>query len=119
MARMLVPDEILEHFELVSIEEKSEEYVLRLEEKKDRLPQEILRKKRAVLDGFCRPIELQTFPIKGNAVYLQLYRRRWKEHSGGERNFHNTYNFHEQGMKATKDFGAFLKEAFGDGTDRV
>lgn len=117
-ASMFVPEEILEHFEVVSIESKDEEYVLRLEEDKDRLPQEILRKKKAVLDGFCRVLELQTFPVKGKAVYLHLYRRRWKEKGGGERNFHNEYDFHAKGMKATREFGAFLKGAIGKVTNQ-
>jgi hypothetical protein len=114
MLGMLVPEEMLESFEVRSIEESEEEFRIRLEEKPGRLPEEILRKKKAVLDGFCRPIELQTFPIKGKAVYLQIYRRRWKEKGGGERNFSNHYEFNEQGMKATREFGSFLKEAFGD-----
>lgn len=116
---MLVPKEILKSFEVTSIEEGDEDYVIRLEERKDLLPKEILRKKKAVLDGFCRELELQTFPIKGKAVYLKIYRRRWKEKGGGERNFQNEYEFNEKGMKATKEFGAFLKEAFGTGTHKL
>ena len=116
---MLVPKEILKSFEVTSIEEGDEDYVIRLEERKDLLPKEILRKKKAVSDGFCRELELQTFPIKGKAVYLKIYRRRWKEKGGGERNFQNEYEFNEKGMKATKEFGAFLKEAFGTGTHKL
>jgi len=115
VAQMLVPEEILACFEIESIEENLEDYVISLHEKKTCLPKSIYRKKRAVLDGYLHPLELQTFPIKGKAVYLRLYRRLWKEHGkGGDRGFSNTYNFHHPGMKATKEFGAFLKEAFGD-----
>lgn len=114
MAQMLVPEEMLEHFDIVSIVHKSEEYIIRLEEKSNTIPDTMEWKGRAVLDGFCRPIELQTFPIKGEAVYVHLYRRRWKERGGGKRNYKNQYQFNETGMKATREFGAFLKEAFRD-----
>jgi hypothetical protein len=114
MASMLVPEEILQHFELVSIEEKGEEFILRLEEKEDRIPKAMHQKKKAVLDGFCNPLELQTFPVKGKQVYLQLYRRRWKENTDGQEHYSNAYDFHEPGMKATRQFGAFLKDALGD-----
>ena len=73
------------------MEEKDEEFVLRLEENKDRIPKAMYHKKKAVQDGFCNPVELQTFPVKGKQVYLQLYRRRWKE------------NTHENGQIARHD----------------
>ena len=60
-------------------------------------------------NGFMNPIELQTFPTKGKEVFLLLKRRHWKI-KGSNENYFNTYNFHELGMKATKEFGAFLKE---------
>ncbi len=113
MVGMLVPEEILEHFELEEVLQEPDRYVLILREKKERLPASILRKKKAVLDGYMAPKELLTFPLGEKAVFLRLYRRRWKEKGGGERNFHNTYNFHEPGMLATKSFGAFLKEGIG------
>ena len=110
LAKMIVPEEILESFEIEKIEEHSEEYIVELREKRSELPKSILRKGKAVLDGFMPVLELQSFPIQGKSVYLRLYRRRWKERGGGERNFTNDYNFQEKGMKATRAFGAFLKE---------
>ncbi|HXH20101.1 MAG TPA: hypothetical protein VNJ07_13580 [Chitinophagales bacterium] len=67
MASMLVPEEILQHFELVCIEEKTEEFILRLEEKAGRIPKAMHQKKKAVLDGFCNALELQTFSGEGQA----------------------------------------------------
>ena len=55
------------------------------------------------------PIELQTFPTKGKEVFLLLKRRRWKIVGSSQSHF-NSYTFHEEGMKATREFGAFLKE---------
>ena len=114
LGRILVPEEILESFELVSVENKEEEILIRLEEKKECIPSGITNKDLAILDGFCERIELQTYPAQGKAVYLEIYRRRWKEKGGGQRNYFNEYSFQAPGTKATRSFGAFLKEAFGD-----
>jgi hypothetical protein len=70
-----------------------------------------------VLDGFCNPLELQSFPLKGKPVYLKLYRRRWK-HKGGDKHYSNSYNFNPDGVKATKEFASFLKAAFGQTPDQ-
>ncbi len=119
LGKILVPVEILESFEIKSIENKEEEILIRLEEKEGRIPEGIGNKEQAVLDGFCERLELQSFPAQGKAVYLGIYRRRWKEKGGGQRNYFNEYSFQAPGTKATKSFGAFLKETFGDRTNQL
>ena len=111
LARLLVPQNILEHFEFVGYEEKDNVYRLYLVEKSDvnHVPKEILHEGKAVLDGFMNPIELQTFPTNAQEVFLYLKRRRWKI-KGSTKGYHNSYTFNDKGMKATKSFGAFLKE---------
>ena len=42
-----------------------------------------------------------------------LRRRRWKEKGDSQQSYSNTYELHVEGMKTTKEFGAFLKEEFG------
>lgn len=119
MGKILVPKDILEYFDIKEIKNKEEEIIITLIEKEALIPKEMLSKKQAVLDGYCNPIELQGFPAQGKAVYLILYRRRWKETGKGERNFMNEYAFQAPGTKATKEFGAFLKEAFRDRTYKL
>ncbi len=111
LLKLLVPEEILNHFEYESIEEISGVYRINLVEKKDpnHYPKEILGKGERTLDGYLNPIELQSFPAKGKEVFLYLRRRRWKV-KGSSKSYYNTYTFNEEGMKATKEFGAFLKE---------
>ena len=108
---LLVPDNILEHFEYEDLEELSGVIRVHLIEKKDpnHYPKEILGKGKRSLNGFMNPIELQTFPTKGKEVFLLLKRRRWKL-DGSNTSYFNNYTFNENGMKATKEFGAFLKE---------
>lgn len=111
MSKLFVPIEILEHFELTALEEKGGVIIIELEEKKDatHIPKQIVRDGKAVLSGYCNKVEIQTFPAQGKEVFLTLYRRKWKV-KGTTKTYSNSYRFTEKGMKATKKFGAFLKE---------
>ena len=100
----LLPDEIYQHFSAVSIEEHSYGIELRLEESAELVPSEIDIKADAVLDGFCNPLELLHFSLRGKPLYLNLYRRRWKV-SGSNKH----YGLHPRGVKATHEFASFLK----------
>ena len=110
-SKLFVPSEILTHFEVTGLEEIGGVIQIELKEKKDanHIPKQILKEGKAVLDGFCNKIEIQTFPAQGKEVFLTLYRRKWKI-KGTTKSYSNRYDFTEKGMKATKDFGAFLKE---------
>lgn len=108
---LFVPSDIMEHFTVTKLEEENGVIIIELYEKEDNshIPKEILREGKAVLNGYCNKIEIQTFPAQGKEVFLRLYRRKWKV-KGTTKSYSNTYIFTESGMKATKDFGAFLKE---------
>lgn len=110
---LLFPEPISSHFEVSRTKEFKEHIEIRLEELAELIPEElkgVLGK--VVLDGFYNPIELQSFPLKGKAVYLKIYRRRWKV-SGQKQHYGNRYNLHQEGVKATDEFASFLKAAFG------
>ena len=111
LTQLLVPSDILEHFDYEYYEEISGVIRIHLVEKHDpkHLPKSMLGKSRNSLNGFMNPIELQTFPTQGKEVFLVLKRRRWKLF-GSDKSYFNEYDFHEEGMIATKTFGAFLKE---------
>lgn len=77
---LLSSETISSHFEAKDIKEFSEHIEIRLEELAKLVPKELSESRgKIVLDGFCNPIELLSFPLKGKALYLNLYRRRWKE----------------------------------------
>ena len=110
---LLFPEPISSHFEVRSIKEFSEHIEIRLEELAELVPKELSESRgKIVLDGFCNPVELQSFPLKGKAVYLKIYRRRWKE-KGTSRHYSNSYKLHPEGVKATTEFASFLKATFG------
>ncbi len=104
----LVPDEISKNFDLVTISEKSDYFILELEEKSDLVPKE-LSGHNVKLNGFMNKVELHTFPQKGKACYLHIKRRRWTDKSSNK-SYSNSYSFHKPGMKATDELGDFLKK---------
>jgi hypothetical protein len=106
--KLIIPEDILSCFELTKIKEFKERIELTLTEKQELIPPSLLNKQ-AVLNGYWNPLELQTFPLKGKSCYLKLLRRKWKE-PGGVKSYGNSYQFDTEGTKATREFGAFLKE---------
>ena len=106
---LVIPKEILVSFEIENIKENEEIVEIELIEK-ELIPPE-LAGKLAVLNGYMNTMELQSYPIQGRKCYLKLKRRRWKvQGTTDSTNCHNVYDFAAEGTKATKMFGAFLKE---------
>jgi hypothetical protein len=105
---VLIP-ESLSSFQLVSVKEYLGYIELRLEESIDNIPSELQNCPDVVLDGFCNPVELQSFPLKDKPVYFKVYRRRWKV-CGSSEGCNNHQELHPKGVKATHEFASFLKE---------
>jgi len=111
LASILIPVEYLEDFEVSKVEEKPSEWVITLIEKEERIPLE-LSGKAVVLDGYCNPVSIMTHAFSLKKIFLEIYRRRWKE-PGSDKHYSNTHDLHLPGMKTTKEFGDFLKEIGG------
>ena len=114
---VLFPEVITLHFEIKAVRELKDRIEIRIEELPELVPSILHSSSDISLDGFCNPIELQSFPLKGLPVFLKLYRRRWKQ-KGINKHFSNSYDIHPEGVKATKGFASFLKEAFGHTPDQ-
>jgi len=112
LLRSLMPENIYLHFNMASLSEHSYGYEMRLEELAELLPIELSRVDKVVLDGFCNPLELLHFSIRGKPLYLKIYRRRWKA-SGSNIHYSNWYDLHPDGVKATHEFASFLKGEAG------
>ena len=108
MSRMLVPADVLEHFEVYGLEEHKGYWKIELREKPGNVPDGLTAYDDVVLDGYCNPVELQAAAFVLKPVYLGLYRRRWKRSPGGAHHS-NHYNFHSPGTKLVKGLGVFLK----------
>ena len=68
----------LRDFSLVSVSESQSCIVLRLDESTNNIPAALKDNPNIVLDGFCNPLELQTFSLNDKLVYFKIYRRIWK-----------------------------------------
>jgi hypothetical protein len=109
---LLVSKEILLYFEITKVKEHTSDVTIELTEKPELIPEK-LKGKEAVLNGYLHELELQTYPIQGKSCHLKLIRRRCKEKgSDGKQSYWNEYDFATEGTKATKAFGAFLKEYY-------
>jgi len=106
-----LPEEYKEHFYVEDFLEIEDGYKLIIYEKSSNIPMELAGKK-TVSNGFCNPVELIDHPLKSKLMYLEFYRRRWKE-AGTDKSFSNSYELHPKGCKLTKGFGDFLKELTG------
>lgn len=110
-----LPKEWLKLFELAEIKELEKEWQITLIERTELMPG-TLKGKNVVQNGYMSPVELEDYPLRGKSTYLKFFRRRWKEQGSNESHF-NHYDFHPDGMKATKEFGAFLKDLNREETD--
>jgi hypothetical protein len=111
-----LPKEWLQFFEISEIKERDHEWDITLVEKETLIP-EALQMKSYVQNGYMNPVEIEDFPLRGKKTFLKFFRRRWKE-EGLNESYFNEYDFHPEGMKATKEFGAFLKELDRDDADQ-
>lgn len=103
----LLPPKYQEDFEAIELIRKKQEWMLIIHEKQDNIPKQ-LQGKDVVLDGFLNPIEIVDHLFKGKLMYLKIYKRRWKE-KGTKESYYNEHQLHKKGMKATDEFGDFLK----------
>lgn len=115
--KYFLPEELLERFEVVSLQELGElatrKMILEIYlEEKNNLPVGY-----STVDyeskGFSSFSRIQDFPVRGKAVYLVIRRRRWR-HKETKEEITNDYSFIAEGSKLTKELSDFLK---GTGRD--
>jgi hypothetical protein len=108
ISRMLVPERILEHFEIWGFQEYKDRWVIEMREKEGIVPKELSDYKDVVFDGYCNPLEALSHSFICKPVYLRLYRRRYKR-SKSDTHFSNEYDVTLQGVKLVPEMGFFLK----------
>lgn len=116
LLRHILPEEIFEYFDLVSIAETlSNELNLHLDEKKVCPPEH--QDKPLVSYGFDDPIRIQDFPLRKKSVYLIVRRRKWKDKSTGKI-YSRTWDLTAKGTSYSNEFASFLKGLFGQIPDK-
>jgi len=106
---MIVPDFILKNFEVNNIKELKNEWVVELEEKQEKIPEDLRECQDVVLDGFCHSIDVLSHSFSLKPVYLRVYRHRWKC-AGTNKHYSNSYDLTIKGLKMVPELGIFLKE---------
>lgn len=104
---MLLPEIIVEYFELTSYQKEKEILHLYLKEINS-IPKEY-RNSKLSSKGFFDEITVQDFPIRGHQVYLHITRRRWLNEDTGKVVFRD-WNLIADETRVTQEFASFLKE---------
>ncbi len=106
IAQFVLPDGLLEYFNINDIKQSQKELYIYLEEKND-TPQEY-KSDKLTSKGFFEEIKVQDFPIRGKGVYLLIKRRKWLNEDTGAIVSRN-WELVAKGTRMTKEFAAFLK----------
>ena len=107
LVELLLPEGVLEYFEVTAIEKQGKHLRIHLEER-DNIPEEYSAE-RYRSNGFLPEIEVKDFPIRDMFVTLHIKRRRWLLLDNGKK-IKRDWSMVAPETRMTKDLAAFLKE---------
>jgi hypothetical protein len=107
---LLLPEGLLDYFDLVNTANSKEGLSIYLEEKN--ISPIGYKAEELESKGFLPEIRVQDFPIRTRKAYLCIKRRRWEVKSNGEI-ISRDWKLVQTGTRMTKEFAAFLKGIFG------
>ena len=112
LARVVLPAQILEYFTIVGVEQTSTEIHVSLDEK---IVPELQGDPHFESKGFMDAVSVTDFPIRDHKVILRIRRRRWTDvRTGKSFSLPIDLDIVAKGTRYSKEFGAFLKETYGD-----
>lgn len=108
-AKLFLAHWIIEHFDIVKgVADPAKERIdIWLDEKKQ-VPTDYYAEHEVIAYGFTKESVVQDFPVRGNAVYLHIRRRKWQICQTGKV-FTEPLDIAYQGTRLTKELVAFLK----------
>ena len=104
---MLLPEYLVEYFEVVKYEKRGENLHLFFEEK--HITSDELEGIKVLSKGFFDEIIVQDFPIRGQNAFLHIKRRRWLNVES-KKVVTRDWNLVTKGTRITAEFASFLKE---------
>ena len=112
LARIVLPSVILDYFRITGLEQTLNEIHIHLDEL---MNPNLSGDVNFVSKGFMEPVNVTDFPIRDHKVVLIIRRRRWTDVRTGK-SFSIPINLDVvcKGTRYSKEFGAFLKETYGD-----
>ena len=112
LAEFVLPGDVLHYFSIVNIESNSSLLRIYLDEKMEK---ELSDDLHFESKGFMDAVEVTDFPIRDHKVILVLRRRRWLDtRTGKSFSLPLQIDITACGTRYSKEFGAFLKETYGD-----
>jgi hypothetical protein len=109
LMRYIFPEEIVDYFDLVDLQEKGESLHLYLDEC-NIVPEEY-KDLSLQPNGFYEESTVKDFPLREKKVVLHIRRRRWIDSVG--KSYSRDWDLVCEGTRYSKEFAAFLKEVFG------
>jgi hypothetical protein len=109
LIKLLLPEIIVDYFELTSYKKKEDILHLYLKEINS-IPKEY-RAFKLSSKGFFDEITVQDFPIRGHQVHLHITRRRWLNADTGKVVFRD-WNLVPDETLVKQEFASFLKEIY-------
>ena len=112
LAGIVLPTQILDYFSIVGIEQTTGEIHISLDVK---MNPELGNDVHFESKGFTEAVSVTDFPIRDHKVILKIRRRRWTDtRTGKSFSIPIDLDVVARGTRYSKDFGAFLKETYGD-----
>ena len=112
LAEVVLPTEILKYFAIVGVDSTPTEIYIHLDEKEN---PEMVKDAHVESQGFMEEAHVPDFPIRDQKVILKVGRRRWLDtRSGKSFSLQINLDVTAKGTRYSKEFGAFLKETYGD-----
>lgn len=109
LAQVVLPLEVLDHFDITKVESSSTEIHIHLDEKMNSSLQDDIHFESK---GFIPVVSITDFPIRDHKVVLKLRRRKWIDIRTGK-SFLFPLKIAAEGTRYSKEFASFLKETYG------
>ena len=109
LLRAILPDVLIDNFDVVNFTKSDDCFDIWLDEKKVQLAEDKLRDT-IIAYGFGEYHTIQDFPLRGRATYLHVRKRKWLDKSSGEI-FSYDWDLSEfDSTRLNAEFVSFLKE---------
>ena len=112
LAQIVLPMRILDYFTIAGVEQTESDIHISLDEK---MNAELSGDIHFESKGFMEAVSVTDFPIRDHKVILRIRRRRWADtRTGKSFSIPIDLDVVAKGTRYSKEFGAFLKETYGD-----
>lgn len=109
LLRAILPDVLIDNFDVVGFEKASTRFDIYLDEKKIMM-REDKKYGNIISHGFCEYRTIQDFPIRGRATYLHVRKRKWLDKASGEIFSYQWELSEYDETRLNAEFVSFLKE---------